>query len=326
VTAAWASALAGQQAELNRRLAVLETLPENGRLPDGTASVRSAIALIRGLFGFDGPDRMIAESTLAAELECDPASQWYAVARASTGHAAYVRGEVEQARAHCLEAAESPRAPATVRVLGLGLVTLCDLESGDLDSAREMADRTMLTVLDRSVEAVPSSLWGFTAVGGVRLADGDPRGALEVLDEGLQIRRRLPGLTPWPLIYHLVVMVKAAARANRPGLARDLMTELESLARWPDPMMDATCARIASARAELESRSSSGPAAPGDALTRREAQVLRRLRGSQSLREIAADLYVSHNTVKTITSSIYRKLGAHTREDAVSIARLRSLF
>ena len=54
--------------------------------------------------------------------------------------------------------------------------------------------------------------------------------------------------------------------------------------------------------------------------------MLRRLRGSQSLREIAGDLYVSHNTVKTITSSIYRKLGAHSREDAIGIARVRSLF
>ena len=205
------------------------------------------------------------------------------------------------------------------------MAALCDLESGDLESAREMADRTMGIVVDRAMESMPSSLWAFTAVGGVRLADGDPRGALDILDEGLQVRRRLPGLTPWPLIYHLVVMVKAAARANRTGLARELMAELEGLASWPDLTMAATCARIADARAELEARPVSGGGA-GDALTRREVQVLRRLRGSQSLREIAGDLYVSHNTVKTITSSIYRKLGAHSREDAISIARVRSLF
>ena len=45
--------------------------------------------------------------------------------------------------------------------------------------------------------------------------------------------------------------------------------------------------------------------------------MLRRLTGDGSAREIAADLYVSHNTVKTQMRSIYRKLGVATREDAV---------
>ena len=51
----------------------------------------------------------------------------------------------------------------------------------------------------------------------------------------------------------------------------------------------------------------------GGPLTPREQEILHRLHGSQTLREIAGDLYVSHNTVKTITSSLYRKLGAHSR-------------
>ena len=260
LTAAWTAALSGQRAELTRRLAVLETLPDTGPLPDGTTSVRSAIALLRGMFGFDGPDRLIAESALAAELETDPGSPWYAVARASIGHAAYILGDLERARTHLVEAAEALRAATTIRILGHGMAALCDLESGDLESAREMADRTMGIVVDRAMESMPSSLWAFTAIGGVRLADGDPRGALDILDEGLQVHRRLPGLTPWPLIYHLVVMVKAAARANRTGLARELMAELEGLASWPDLTMAATCARIADARAELEARPVSGGA------------------------------------------------------------------
>ena len=48
--------------------------------------------------------------------------------------------------------------------------------------------------------------------------------------------------------------------------------------------------------------------------------MLRRLRGSQTLREIAADLYVSHNTVKTLTLSLYRKLGAHSRSEVLALS------
>ena len=56
----------------------------------------------------------------------------------------------------------------------------------------------------------------------------------------------------------------------------------------------------------------------GETLTPRELEILHRLRGSQTLREIAADLYVSHNTVKTLTLSLYRKLGAHSRSEVVA--------
>ena len=40
-----------------------------------------------------------------------------------------------------------------------------------------------------------------------------------------------------------------------------------------------------------------------------------------SLRESAAEPYASHNTVKTQTRSIYRKLRVSSRHEAVAIAR-----
>ncbi|MFF4597296.1 LuxR C-terminal-related transcriptional regulator [Amycolatopsis sp. NPDC001319] len=53
-------------------------------------------------------------------------------------------------------------------------------------------------------------------------------------------------------------------------------------------------------------------------LSDRERAVLRALSGPLTLREIAAELHVSHNTVKTHVRSVFRKLGAHDRADAVS--------
>ena len=62
------------------------------------------------------------------------------------------------------------------------------------------------------------------------------------------------------------------------------------------------------------------PAAVAD-LTERELAVLRMLTGLASAREIADQLYVSHNTVKTQIRSIYRKLGVTTRAEAVARGR-----
>jgi LuxR family maltose regulon positive regulatory protein len=56
-------------------------------------------------------------------------------------------------------------------------------------------------------------------------------------------------------------------------------------------------------------------------LTNRELEVLRYLRSDLSLREIGAQLFISYNTVKDHTKSIYRKLGVSSRAGAIAAAR-----
>ncbi|OOC02335.1 helix-turn-helix transcriptional regulator [Amycolatopsis azurea DSM 43854] len=60
-------------------------------------------------------------------------------------------------------------------------------------------------------------------------------------------------------------------------------------------------------------------------LTDREQVVLRRLPSQRSLDEIASDLTVSVNTVKTHVRSIYGKLGVNNRRSAVVVARHHGL-
>jgi ATP/maltotriose-dependent transcriptional regulator MalT len=56
-------------------------------------------------------------------------------------------------------------------------------------------------------------------------------------------------------------------------------------------------------------------------LTDRELTIVRMLPAPASLRELAADLFVTPNTLKTHLRAIYRKLGAESREEAVIRAR-----
>ena len=64
---------------------------------------------------------------------------------------------------------------------------------------------------------------------------------------------------------------------------------------------------------------------PIDPLTERERTVLRYLASTLSTAEIASELYLSVNTVKTHQRSLYRKLGVARRRDAVHQARLLQL-
>ena len=59
---------------------------------------------------------------------------------------------------------------------------------------------------------------------------------------------------------------------------------------------------------------------PAD-FSEREIDVLRLLASSLSQREIGGMLFISFNTVKTHTRSIFQKLGVANRADAVARAR-----
>jgi LuxR family maltose regulon positive regulatory protein len=95
--------------------------------------------------------------------------------------------------------------------------------------------------------------------------------------------------------------VFAKALASHPTLAT----------RWPSPPPSPSAPTIL-----VPSRRESP-----DALTERERAVLRYLSTSMSTAEIASELYLSVNTVKTHLAAIYRKLAARKRREAVLRAR-----
>ena len=59
----------------------------------------------------------------------------------------------------------------------------------------------------------------------------------------------------------------------------------------------------------------------GQPLTRREQIILSYLDERATLDEIAGQLFVTRNTVKSQVRSIYRKLGVSSRAEAIAAAR-----
>jgi LuxR family maltose regulon positive regulatory protein len=326
LTAAWMAAWTGDPAELGRRLAALETMTTPTTLPDGTTSPRSGLLMIRGLIGSDGPDRMLIDAQDALALENNPASPWHAVARTVLGQAAFVTGDRRLARHHLTAATAAPLAPRALRILSYAVLSLCEAEQGDLATSRRHARQAMRLVSDHAMQQThPTVLPAYTAHGVVLAAQGRLPEAMATLESGLDASRRAPGLSPWALIHHLIVMAGLTARMGDPKDRTDLLlAEVDTLTPWTDASMAATRTRIAAARNHLpDSTTGRLAVAPvvGESLTAREREILYRLQGHQTLREIAGDLWVSYNTVKTITCSVYRKLGAHSRSEAVTIAR-----
>jgi ATP/maltotriose-dependent transcriptional regulator MalT len=98
--------------------------------------------------------------------------------------------------------------------------------------------------------------------------------------------------------------------------------------RDPDAAEGALVSEIAGLLGEVKrpARPSAEPPWPGEPLTKSETRVLHYLPTHLGAPEIAAELYLSANTVKTHLRHLYQKLGAHSRQEAVQHAQAIGLL
>ena len=324
VAAAWMTAFVGNESEMVDHLAALEPFLDYGPLPDGSRCVESAVAMIGGIFGYGGPTAMLAASERAVELETDRRSPFYAVAHAALGHSAYIQGDLDRAVAALGPVGRSDDAPKIIKVLALSVESFAEAERGDLARARECAELAMTIVEARGLRVMPQASLAFAALGQAQAAAGKVDEALVTLELGLAMRRQSSAQGLWGPILHLLVTARVAAEAGRSQMARDLLAELATrTGRFPDGMA-AMHQRVEAVNQLL--RDEVALQLLNETLTGREQDVLRCLNRGLSLHEIAVELYLSSNTVKTHARSVYRKLGAHSRTEALQTARRRSLI
>ena len=324
VTAAWMAALRGDEKALEAQLRALEEFEDHGPLPDGSQSVRSAIAMIRGLFGFGGPAEMIAGAQLAVELETDGQSPFFALARTARGHAAYVSGDLELAANMLEKASYNEAAPTMIRVLALSTLSLVEAERERDERSGDLARAAMQVVVEQGLRSAPQASLAFTALGRAQAAAGELDAAMATLEEGLILRRGNPGLSPWPTLHHLLVTGPVALSAGQLPLAEQLSDEASLLISGFRDDMGPMTERLRSIQHTIRARRAD--AGTTYELTDRETDVLRLLQGPLTLHEIASELHLSANTVKTHANAVYRKLGAHSRTEAVRMARERLLI
>lgn len=120
--------------------------------------------------------------------------------------------------------------------------------------------------------------------------------------------------TAW-LLSHLMRLL--ATCEDPPGARQCLEEARAALASAADAA--AVAGMVAAAERHLSSRGQAR--AVDEGLSERELGVLRLLATNLTQREIGAQLYLSLNTVKSHTRSIFRKLGVSSRDQAVARAR-----
>jgi LuxR family maltose regulon positive regulatory protein len=290
----------------------------------------------------------------------NPAAAWTALLRAFICRHGIAQMQADAQDAARRFAAEGIITPGAALLLGIAQLLSGDLESGDAtlaDAARigegtGAHEVTAAALSERSLLAAVRGHWtGADALAGQAHAllhragvtesyvtplvcAAQARAALRRGDVTETRRELVHAQRARPLLTYTVPHIAVQARielarvhldlADLPA-ARTLVREIDEVLRRR-PGLGTLTGQARALRARLLP-GGHGAAAPGaSALTAAELRLLPLLATHLSLAEIAAELAISHNTVKSQTASLYRKLMATSREETVARSRELSLL
>lgn len=179
--------------------------------------------------------------------------------------------------------------------------------------AAALVESAVALAADEHWSVYPHSALAFALRARVRARTGDRDGALSDLRRAAGMRPLVGPTLPWLGIQLRVNLGEAAEILGEAELAQVVRWEAEELA-----------GRLRDAQHLLPTRPAAEPAQY--VITAAERRVLPYLSTHLSYEDIGRRLYVSRNTVKSHVTSVYRKLGARSRTEAVSIATGLGLF
>jgi LuxR family maltose regulon positive regulatory protein len=331
VSMAGAAAQSGQPDRVPALLDITEAHLGEDRPIEGWRSLAAAAAMLRAAYDpavRADPPVMLACAERAASLETDPTLQGYVVARITLG--AVLSGLDRRAEAvpvlkEAWERSAHIPMPMFIRLQAAGLLAMCLLETGQEDAARRLVRQTAPAVQatvdalgDASAVAVTFLI---TIEGRLAYQDGETESAWRLLARAADLAR-IAG-HPSQQVYVLIALADAALATGDRAAARAALDEARETADT-GVAFPATARRLAAAEERIGKRAGRATRRSGqlaEELTDRERSLLRALQGPLSQREIGAELYLSLNTIKGYTKSLYRKLGAASRAEAVERGR-----
>lgn len=265
-------------------------------------------------------DNDVPAAIAAAETAVAGADDELAVAALATLAAMQLNaGDEPLARRTCARALQHPTAERRPHGYAVALATLAITEAGAgrLEAAREHADQSLAVV--RSTGNIDSRMEGRAHAADAVVSRLEHR-----FGRATRAAERALGLGATGAFRARILLELAQARAARGEIAR-AETALEEARAVIADCRDAGGMPALADRVGLTLGSApvDGPTEP---LSPAEQLVLEQLFTGRSNAEIGRALFLSANTVKTHLRSIYRKLGAHSRDEAVSRATAAGLL
>ena len=321
VASAWIAAFDGDTEATHRLAAAARQVTYDGPMPDGTSSYTSALELLQAGLGHRGMKDANAHAELAFRLEPED-SQWRQLTAALAGVTRFGLGQYDDARSALREAARMPLGRDGVGTYARGQLALLEMHEGRWDEGSRQADIACSLIEESNLGNLLSSGAALVAAAAAAAHVGNRGLAVQRLRSLAPIQKVLSDAIPFDAFQiHLIAAETYLLLGDHSAAivhARSATSRLETLG--DAGIFEERLTRVHEA---LDSHPESNDVAgtQPDVLTDRELQILTMLQTDLSLREIGSKLFVSRNTVKTHTSSVYRKLDVTTRTAAVARAR-----
>jgi LuxR family maltose regulon positive regulatory protein len=278
------------------------------------ADLEACAALLRAAVAGEGVAGMGTDAARAYALEPED-SPWRPLCCLLDGVSRHLTGDPDGAEERLLEGVRRGTIAApNIQTLCLAQLALVAVDRDDWESAAGYSARSLSQVEHYALRDYPTSALVFAASAAVRARRGRVEEAQRDADEARRLLGLLTDFAPWYEVETRLALATAAIRLSDAQGARELVASAERYARrMPDAVVVSTWLERIAARLDAGAQ---GPSP----LTTAELRILGFLPTHLSFREIADQLYVSANTVKTQAHAVYRKLDAASRSDAVTRA------
>ena len=325
VLAAMLAAMTGKPAEAERCARIAERGVTNSSAPDGSLTTEPWLALLWALLCRDGPEQMQADAELARRTMA-AGSFFQAAATLYLALAHLMLGDRD--RADLLFEDQVAQGRVVGGMIG-GCIAFAErallaIDRGAWDQAGRYLDQARAVARQAHLEEYPAVALMHAVAARVALHQGDPAEAGTELTRAQRLRPDLTYAIPYLAVQVRIELARCHLALPDTAAARTMLHEADEILRRR-PGLGVFVQQAKELRAELAR--AKGNSAPGaSALTAAELRLLPMLCTHLSLPEIAEEMFLSRNTIRSQAYSIYRKLGVSSRSQAVATAgKLRLL-
>jgi LuxR family transcriptional regulator, maltose regulon positive regulatory protein len=319
VYGAWFRALTGRPEEAERWLSLADGATSVIPLPDGSATIAPWVATLRAHMMGSGVDNALADANLALD-QLPSESVMFPVALLARGVAHVLLGATERAAEDFGATIETGLASGNFDevFVAQSQLALLAARQGAWGEAGRHARTAQAFVEEKGLGHYSSSALAHVATARVAVHEVRHDEARAALARAHRLRPLLDHGLPWLTIQVGLELTRAHLALVEVAAARNILSETERVLELR-PNMGSL---VADAR-ELHDKlaTTSQPAgAWAMSLTGAELRLLPYLATHLTIPEIATRLFISRNTVKTEAVSIYRKLTASSRGEAIERA------
>lgn len=323
VLGAWLSLLAGMPADAERWAAAADADGrQDAMLPDGSP-LKAWVLTLRAAMALD-VQQMRADARQALQLLA-PGSQWRPTAASLLGSADFLQGDLDAADQHLADAAELGVVLGGPAAASAALATraVIAIRRGRWHDATAFLDQASSVIQKARLQSYATTALSHAARAQAAIHAADPRAARQEISAAYGL---LPLLTR--AISHLAIQTRlelsrALVSLGDAAAAEDLLGEARQLLRHGRDFgsLHSETQELSAAAGQIRAASQ-----PRSRLTPAELRLLPLLATQHSFPQIAGQLFVSVHTIKAQVTSIYRKLGASSRSQAIDRARQLGLL